>query len=206
MDARPKSNFFRTIEDLKRRKVFRIAAAYGLGAWIFVESSSVVIPALHLPEELITGAVIVAMLGFPAALIFSYIFDITSQGIVRTPAMIGEHSQDIRRVSRRGIDFVVIGVLLAVIAYLWYVPRFGDTAVADIKSIAVLPFVDLSQSGDSGYFGDGIAEELLNSLASVDGLRVAARTSSFSFKNMPTTRIAIVPLPPFYCLLLSAQF
>ncbi len=186
MDAKPQSNFFRAIDDLKRRKVFRVAAGYGLGAWIFVESSSVVVPALHLPEVLITGAVIIALLGFPAALILSYVFDVTSHGIVRTAATTGEHSQDVRRVSRRGMDFVVIGVLLVVIAYLWSASQFGGGADDDLTSIAVLPFVDLSQSGDSGYFGDGIAEELLNSLAAVDGLRVAARTSSFAFKNSQT--------------------
>lgn len=172
----------RAFADLRRRKVFRVAATYGVVAWLAVEVSSVVIPALHLPEWVVSAVVITAMAGFPITLLLAWIFDITPQGVVRTRP-VAESADEVHRVARRGIDFVVIAVLLAIIGYLIAQQGlFGPYGHAD-RSIAVLPFVDLSETGDNEYFSDGISEELLNSLVGVDGLRVAARTSSFAFKG-----------------------
>jgi TolB-like protein len=172
----------RTLADLRRRKVVRVAATYGVVAWLAVEVSSVVIPALHLPEWVISAVVITAMAGFPITLLLAWVFDLTPQGVIRTrPA--AEGADEVHRVARRGIDFVVIAVLLAIIGYLVAQQGYlGPVGQAD-RSIAVLPFIDLSETGDNEYFSDGISEELLNSLVGVDGLRVAARTSSFAFKG-----------------------
>jgi TolB-like protein/tetratricopeptide (TPR) repeat protein len=161
--------------------VFRVAAAYGVVAWLIIEVTDVIVPALHLPEWVITAVVVAALVGFPVALLLSWLFDITTDGIVRTrPADDDDHR--IRRLSRRGIDAVIIGVLLAVIAYLVY-EQDPFTEEEDERSIAVLPFQDISANRDNEYFSDGISEELLNTLVGVDGLRVAARTSSFAFKG-----------------------
>jgi len=172
----------RAFADLRRRRVFRVGAAYGVAAWLIVEVSSVVLPALHMPEWTLTAVVIVALSGIPISLLLAWLYDVTSEGLVRT-APSGDDHREVRRVARRGIDFVIIGVLLAIIAYLVYGQDLFDAGGQPEQSIAVLPFVDLSQGGDNEYFSDGISEELLNSLVSVEGLRVAARTSSFAFKQ-----------------------
>lgn len=173
--------FSRTIADLMRRRVFRVAATYGVVAWLVIEVADVVLPALRLPEWTITVVVIAALSGFPIALLLGWLFDVTREGVVRTQPAAAD-APGIRRVARRGIDFVVIGVLLGVIAYLYYQQDpFADKGAE--HSIAVLPFADYSPGGDSEYFSDGISEELLNTLVGVAGLRVAARTSSFAFKG-----------------------
>ncbi len=176
------SLFGKTLSDLRRRKVFRVAATYGVIAWLTIEVSSVVVPALHGPEWIISAIVITALAGFPIVLLLSWVFDVTPKGVVRTEPL-GEGAPEVRRLARRGIDFVVIAVLLGIVGYLAYRQDFFSTEGPGEQSIAVLPFVDLSAEGDNEYFSDGISEELLNSLVGIDGLRVAARTSSFAFKG-----------------------
>lgn len=172
----------RTFADLKRRRVFRVAATYAVVAWLVIEVSSVVFPALRVPDWALTVVVSLALVGFPIVLLLGWIFDITPSGLVKTEP-VAEGAEEVHRAARRGIDFIIIGVLLVIIAYLVYQQGLLGFWVDRDQSIAVLPFVDLSQEGDNEYFSDGISEELLNSLVGVDGLRVAARTSSFAFKN-----------------------
>jgi TolB-like protein/tetratricopeptide (TPR) repeat protein len=176
------SLFGKTLSDLRRRKVFRVAATYGVIAWLTIEVASVVLPALHSPEWIVSAIVIAALSGFPIVLLLAWVFDLTPKGVVRTEA-VGEGAPEVRRIARRGIDFVVIAVLLSIVGYLAYQQDFFSTEASGERSIAVLPFVDLSAEGDNEYFSDGISEELLNSLVGIDGLRVAARTSSFAFKG-----------------------
>lgn len=172
----------RTLADLRRRKVFRVVAAYAVVAWLLIEVSSVVLPALKAPEWTVTAVVVAAMAGFPATLLLAWVFDVTPRGVVRTgPAP--ERAAEVHRAARIGIDVVVIGVLLAIIAYLVAEQGIFGPQRLPQQSIAVLPFVDVSESGDNEYFSDGISEELLNSLVGIEGLRVAARTSSFAFKD-----------------------
>ncbi len=172
----------RTLRDLQRRKVFRVAGAYAVTAWLIVEASSVILPRFFEADAVITAIVVVALAGFPAALIFAWMFDLTPEGLVRTePAR--RDPDKVHRLSRRGIDFVIIAVLLGIVIYLLYAPDRTDPDISELQSIAVLPFVDLSRDQDQEYFSDGISEQLLNSLVKVDGLRVAARTSSFAFKG-----------------------
>ncbi len=182
MQEKSDSIFSRTFADLRRRRVFRVAATYAVVAWLVIEVASVVFPALHVPEWALTVVVSLALVGFPVVLLLSWIFDITPAGLVKTEPL-AEGAEEVHRVARRGIDFVIIGVLLLIIGYLVYQQNLLGSWIGEEQSIAVLPFVDLSQEGDNEYFSDGISEELLNSLVSVDGLRVAARTSSFAFKN-----------------------
>lgn len=179
---KPDSLFSRTLADLRRRRVLRVAATYGVVAWLVIEVASVVFPALHVPDWALTVVVSLGLAGFPVVLLLAWVFDITPDGLVKTEPT-GEGSAEVQQVARRGIDFVIIGVLVAIIGYLVVDQNLLQGSLADEQSIAVLPFVDLSQEGDNEYFSDGISEELLNSLVSVDGLRVAARTSSFAFKN-----------------------
>jgi len=179
---KPDSTLSRTFADLRRRRVFRVAATYAVVAWLVIEVASVVFPALHVPEWALTVVVSLALAGFPIVLLLSWVFDITPSGLVKTKPL-AEGAKEVHKVARRAIDFVVIGMLLAIIGYLVYDQNLIGPLGGQDKSIAVLPFIDLSQEGDNEYFSDGISEELLNSLVGVDGLRVAARTSSFAFKN-----------------------
>lgn len=173
----------RTLRDLRRRKVLRVAGAYGVAAWLVVEASSEILPRFFPQADwVITLIVILALAGFPVSLILAWMFDITQDGVVRTRA-VKRRADEVHRMSRRGIDFVIIGVLVAIVIYLLNVPRDAVRDAGELRSIAVLPFMDLSRDKDQEYFSDGISEELLNSLVAVDGLRVAARTSSFAFKG-----------------------
>lgn len=160
---------------------------YAIVAWAVIESTSVIFPALQMPEWTVTFVVVLALIGFPVTLIFSWVFDWTRGGLVRTPERSElPKDQAVARHRGRVIDFIIIAVLLAVIGWLGW-ERIFDRADAPggptLDSIAVLPFVNLTGDPADEYFGDGLAEELLNALVQVEGLRVAARTSSFQYKG-----------------------
>jgi serine/threonine-protein kinase len=176
------------IKELQRRKVFKIGAAYLVVAWLAVQAASIGFPTFDAPPWALRIFILVSLLGFPLALVMAWIFDATPEGVVLDR-------------SARGSKLVfVAAALLSVLALGWYFygqPSFrkGDTVpaiaasapvVADDHSIAVLPFVDMSQAKDQEYFSDGLSEELLNLLAQLPQLRVIARTSSFSFKGKQT--------------------
>jgi TolB-like protein/Flp pilus assembly protein TadD len=142
------------LAELKRRRVYSVAIAYVVGGWALAQGIAQVFPVFDIPNWVVRLVVLLIVLGFPAALLLSWFFDLTRYGIVRTRDLEPEAKTDI-------------------------VPPGSSTE----KSIAVLPFNDLSPAKDHDYFSDGIAEELLGALAKVDGLRVAARRSSFWFKD-----------------------
>jgi adenylate cyclase len=169
------------LAELKRRRVFRVAGLYGVVAWIIAEVSSVVFPVLLLPEWTVTFVVILLILGFPLAMILAWAYDIGPQGIERTPPVVVPAA-----VSRRTQAWLVYGLMLVLAMaglgwLLW--PRMVPSPTAVYESIAVMPFANLSGDPANDFFSDGMAEELLNLLAQVPGLQVAARTSSFAFKG-----------------------
>jgi len=164
-----------------------VAATYVVATWLIIQVVSVVNAPLNLPEWFETVVVLLLAIGFPIAILFAWAFELTPEGIraTQTDGVAGSQSGD------RKLDYALIGALLFVAAAtLWGkipssidVPALNEKEIVQEQSIAVLPFVDMSPSGDQEYFGDGIAEELLNELTRLDGLRVAGRTSSFSYKN-----------------------
>ncbi len=173
------------IAELKRRKVFKVGAAYLVIAWLAVQAASIGFPAFDAPPWVLRVFILIALLGFPIAVVLAWVFDITPEGVkLDTDASGGKRL------------FVVAGLLI-VLAIGWYFfgqPSFrrGDVAtkpvaapvvVAPQKSIAVLAFIDLSPAHDQGYFSDGMSEEILNALAQVKDLKVAGRTSSFYYKG-----------------------
>ncbi len=172
----------RTFRELKRRRVFRVAAAYGVLSWAVVEISSIVAPALFLPDWSQRLVIYLVLLGLPVALFLAWAYDVTPEGVVRTGSATDDELKTDAPRSGRRIDFAVIAVLVSIIAWQFFSPGTSESAT-EITSIAVLPFVDLSEKNDAEYFSDGMSEELLNALVRVDGLRVAARTSSFAFKD-----------------------
>jgi adenylate cyclase len=141
--------------ELKRRRVYSVAVTYAIVGWLLIQVVTQVFPPFEIPNWGERLAIVAILLGFPIALILAWIYDFTRHGIVRTS------DSEAPEARIKAIE-----------------PQ-GDTE----KSIAVLPFSDLSLSKDHAYFGEGIAEELLGALAKVDGLRVAARRSSFWFKD-----------------------
>ena len=145
--------------ELKRRRVYSVAVAYLVGGWALAQGIAQVLPVFDIPNWVVRLTVLLIVLGFPVALAFSWFFDLTRYGIVRTPDL-----------DTRSTDIVPSATA-------------SNRVEPGEKSIAVLPFNDLSPAKDHAYFGEGIAEELLGALAKVDGLRVAARRSSFWFKD-----------------------
>ena len=141
-------------DELKRRKVYSVAIAYAVGGWALAQGIAQVLPVFDTPNWVVRLLVVLIVLGFPVALTLSWFFDFTRYGIVRTPDRAAQ-------------------------------PRMGavDPSISQEKSIAVLPFKDLSAGPERDYLGEGIAEEILTALSKVDNLRVAARRSSFWFKD-----------------------
>src|SRR5438034_7251694 len=185
--------------ELKRRTVYKVAVAYAVVAWVLIQAASIFFPAFDAPTWVMKIFIIVIIFGFPMALIFSWAFEITPEGIKLESEI--EPSKSIKQ--RTGRKIVAVTIALAVLAAGLFVyqlvgrdrwaRRFnletaeggrpgGASIPADQKSIAVLPFVNMSADKNDEYLSDGMTEELINVLAKVPGLRVPGRTSCFAFK------------------------
>jgi len=178
------SMFKRFLSELRQRRVLRTAVAYAIIAAAMVEFTDIVTPALGLPEGLLRGVIIIALAGFPAIIVLSWFFDLTSGGVVRG-ASSPQPSQNRRT---QAISLMLIGVLGIAVAYLSYRLYWESQDQAGFDrgmSIAVLPFDSISAGSEleTAYFSDGVSEEILNALSKVEGLRVAARTSSFTLRE-----------------------
>ncbi|HVF34458.1 MAG TPA: tetratricopeptide repeat protein [Candidatus Saccharimonadia bacterium] len=194
------------IAELRRRNVIRMAGLYLVGAWLVVQVAGTLLPVFHAPEWVLATLVVLLALGFVPALVFAWVFEMTPEGLKRDAEVAPE--QSIAPQTARRMDRMIIGALA--LALLYFVldkfvlapgrdaergvpapstvvppPAAPEPAAAriDEKSIAVLPFVDMSQGKDQEYFSDGITEEILNALTRIEGLKVAGRTSSFHFKG-----------------------
>ncbi len=173
-------------KELKRRNVIRVAIAYAVAAWLLIEITATTFPILKLPEWSVTLVTVFVLIGFPLALIFAWAFELTPEGLKKEKDV--DRSQSITHVTGRKLDFIIIAVLVLALGYFAY-DKFllqpeSDEVLGDIgRSIAVLPFVNMSDDSGNEYFSDGLSEELLNLLVKIPELRVAARTSSFSYKG-----------------------
>jgi len=156
--------------ELRRRRVMRVAVGYGVVAWLVVQVADAIFAPLGLPGWALTLVVVLAILGFPVSLVLAWAFEVTPGGVRREVAAGKSTPQPPVAAPSVAADPVASATEGAITA----VPA---------ASVAVLPFVDMSESQDQGYFCDGIAEEILNSLSHVRGLSVAARTASFQFKG-----------------------
>jgi adenylate cyclase len=170
--------------ELKRRNVYRVAIAYGVVGWLLIQIATQLFPIFEIPNWGARMVVVFVLLGFPVALVLAWAYELTPEGLQRTEE-VPPHAPAARRTGRK-LDFVIIGVLLAVIAVMAFQHyrrvKSGPNDGAQ-KSIAILPFIDLSPTKEQDYFSDGITEQIINSLAHVHGLLVVARTTAFSFKN-----------------------
>jgi len=201
-------NFF---AELKRRNVYKVAVAYAVVAWLVIQVASIVLPTFHAPEWTLQIIIAVIVIGFPAALVCSWAFEITPEGIVRESEI--EPGKSITR--RTGRKIVAMTVVLAIIAAGLLVfqlverdhsspaaagarrsgvqvaegerpPTTAGSVPIPEKSIAVLPFDSLSEDKSNAYFAEGIQDEVITRLAKVADLKVISRTSTQRFKSAPS--------------------
>jgi TolB-like protein len=177
-----KQNWF---GELRRRNVLRMAVLYGVTAWLIMQIAEVIVGLAALPEWIGQAVLGVLAIGFPIALIFAWVYEITPQGVKLEKDI--DRSDSITHVTGRRMDFIVIAMLTAAVILFsydkWWLGKVPDIILPPANSIAVLAFANMSPDPEQEYFSDGISEELLNLLAQVPGLKVIARTSSFSFKG-----------------------
>ncbi len=192
------------IEELKRRSVVKVGIAYIIVAWVLLQVGEVLGPALRLPEWVNSALAFFLILGFPIALFFAWAFDLTPEGIKRD----GEDKPaDLQQVlGGRKVDFLIILLLVVAVVFFAWDNFTGETplesaqrgedivtvsSASSTNSIAVLPFINISGDEENEFFSDGVSEEILNVLARVPELKVAARTSAFAFKGTNQTISAI---------------
>jgi TolB-like protein len=183
-------NFF---SELKRRNVYKVAVAYAVVAWLLIQAASIFLPAFDAPAWIMKVVILVVLLGFPVALVLSWAFEITPEGI-KLESEIAPNQSITRRTGRKIVGLTVaLGVLAtALMVFQLLRPksdkpdRVSTMSVASTishKSIAILPFTDLSPNHDQESFSDGMAEEILNALAHIKDLKVVGRASSFFYKG-----------------------
>jgi len=180
-----KPSFF---AELKRRNVLRAATFYAASAWLLVQIATQVFPFFHIAEWIIRWIIVAAIIGFPFAMLFSWFYEWTPEGIQRESEV--EPSESITRETGKKLDRWIIAVLSVAVVLLLantFVLHKDENAAtvaqAPGKSIAVLPFENLSDDKDNAFFSDGITEEILDALAQIPDLKVAARGSAFQFKG-----------------------
>ena len=163
------SGFF---EELQRRKVYRVAAAYIIAAGFIIQIGSAVFPAWELPNWTLRLVVVVLLMGFPIALILAWAYDVTPQGIRATP---GSHRR------RNLLMLIASGVVISAGAGFFLLPRASARKID--KSIAVLPFQSLSDEKENAYFADGIQDDILTNLSKIGDLKVISRMSVMSYRG-----------------------
>src|SRR5216110_764017 len=173
--------------EVKRRNVYKVAIAYGAVAWLLTEIATQVFPFFEIPNWVIRLVVLVIIIGFPVALIIAWAFELTPEGLKRTETADVEHSAG--RSRKRTWVYVVI-IAGAISIGLFFLGRYTNSkqnAGAGLpgKSIAVLPFDNLSRDPDNAYFAEGVQDEILTRLAKVADLKVISRTSTQHFKSTP---------------------
>jgi len=174
------SGFF---EEVKRRKVYQVAVAYVIAGGGIIQLASAAFPAWDLPNWALRVVIVLLLIGFPIALIFAWAFDITAQGIRATPEAVAPKTHRRRNV----IMLVVTGVIISAAAGFFLLPRVAAHKVD--KSIAVLPFQNLSDEKENAYFADGIQDDILTNLSKIRELKVISRTSVMQYRgNAPNIR------------------
>jgi TolB-like protein len=166
------SGFF---EELQRRKVYRVAAAYIVAAGFLIQIASAAFPAWELPNWSLRLVISVLLIGFPVALILAWAFDVTPQGIQTTPKAPGAHRR------RNIITLLAFGLAVPTVAGFFLLPRASARKID--KSIAVLPFENLSDEKENAYFADGMQDDILTNLSKIGDLKVISRTSVMSYRG-----------------------
>ena len=167
-------------EEVKRRKVYRVAAAYIIAAGGIIQLASATFPAWELPSWALRLVILLVLVGFPIALILAWAFDITAQGIRATPDTAAPRTRRRRNI----IMLIATGVVISAATGFFLLPRVAAHKVD--KSIAVLPFENLSDEKENAYFADGVQDDVLTNLSKISDLRVISRTSVMQYRGRPT--------------------
>jgi TolB-like protein/DNA-binding winged helix-turn-helix (wHTH) protein/Tfp pilus assembly protein PilF len=168
------------LAELKRRNVFRVAAAYAIVAWLLVEVASVVLPTFKAPEWVMQVFTFLVILGFPLALIFAWAFELTPGGIKRESAV--DPAESITHLTGRKLDFAIIGLLALAVVFLVVNHYFLPPPERE-KSIAVLPFANRSANEEDAFFVDGMHDDIVTHLSKIRSLKVISRTSVMAYRN-----------------------
>ena len=185
-------NFF---AELKRRNVYKVAVAYGVVGWLVMQVAATIVPALHLSEAITSAVVLLTLLGFPIALVLAWAFELTPEGIKRAEDVLPNESIT----PRAGRKLVGITIALAIVAAGLLLfqftrshssssspnPGLGANTTIPEKSVAVLPFENLSSDKENAYFAAGIQDEILTRLAKIGGLKVISRSSTQQYQRKP---------------------
>jgi TolB-like protein len=187
------SPLVRFVRELRRRRVFRTAALYIVGAWLVMQVADVTFPALEIPERAVRYVLFAALAGFPVALVFGWFYDIGPSGIRRTPA--GEFDEAAESEPLRRSDFLILGALAAVIVVIVYRAVGGvvETPAEEVAEqpavrdgppmVAVLPFTSASLGEENKFFAHGVHDDLLTQLSQLEAIRVISRTSVLEYKD-----------------------
>src|SRR6266516_976825 len=174
-------NFF---GELKRRNVYKVAIAYAVVAWLLMQIATQVFPFLEIPNWAIRLVIMLIVIGFPIALIIAWAFELTPEGLKRT-----ELADELPKKSMRSRAWIYVVIIAGAISVsLFFLGRYTSSkqsAELPAKSIAVLPFENLSGDPENAYFTDGIQEEILMRLAKIADLKVVSRTSTVRYKRSP---------------------
>jgi TolB-like protein/Tfp pilus assembly protein PilF len=163
-------------EEVKRRKVYRVAIAYIVAGWALAQGLAQVLPVFDISNSVIRGFIALMLIGFPVALVLGWVFDVTPQGIRTTPDVAP------RKQVRRNVFLLVgIGVIISAATGFFVLPRAVAHKVD--KSIAVLPFENLSDDKENAYFADGIQDDVLTNLSKIGDLKVISRTSVLPYRG-----------------------
>jgi TolB-like protein/Tfp pilus assembly protein PilF len=182
--------------ELKRRNVFKVGIAYAITAWLLIQVADILLETIGAPPWVMQTLFVVLGIGWVISLFFAWAFELTPEGVKRESEV--DRSQSITQQTGQRLNHTIIAILVMALGY-FVIDKFYlsasrpapsvvesaplETETESTETIAVLPFVDMSQAGDNEYFSDGLTEELLNILAKIKELRVAGRTSSFAFKG-----------------------
>jgi TolB-like protein/cytochrome c-type biogenesis protein CcmH/NrfG len=187
-------NFF---GELKRRNVYKVAVAYLVGSWLLIQAASIFLPAFDAPAWGLKVMIVLLVFGFPVALILSWAFEITPEGI-RLESEVTPNESVTRRTGRKIVGVTIAVALLAAGLFVFQIlrPRLTtaenpvvETAAIPEKSIAVLPFENLSDNKENAYFTDGVQDEILTDLAKVADLKVISRTSVMQYRDAATRNL-----------------
>ncbi len=180
-------NLRKFFSELKRRNVYKVAIAYAVVAWLLIQVATQVFPFFEIPNWGVRLIVLFIVIGFPIALVLAWAFELTPEGIKRAEDV--DVSKSLTRKTGRKLDFFIIAVLLLVIGFLLFQrlhPNVSPAVSSALeKSIAVLPFDNLSRDPDNAYFSDGIQDEILTKLAGIGDLKVISRKSTAKYKSTP---------------------
>jgi len=180
------------LSELKRRNVYRAAVAYGVVAWFLTQLTTQVFPFFEIPNYAVRFVVVALAVGFPIAMLLSWLYEFTPEGVVRTEDLDPAQARSAQRATGRILEFVIIGVLLLVIALLIVgrLPFYRQAGESiSRKSIAVLPFENFSPDKENAFFADGVQDDILTSLAQIGSLKVISRSSVMQFRDVASRNL-----------------